>query len=85
MSWKDIVRGKGEKAWILGVTKDEHSHAMVPNPLSFDIHRKQQPEHATAIVLAITHRQANISYRQSSQLLAIQGLRIPPKVYYNSQ
>jgi hypothetical protein len=32
----------------------------------------------------MVHRQADLSYRQSNQLLAIEELHLPAKVYYNS-
>ena len=62
VSWKDRVQGKGDKAWILGTTVDHHNHDMIPNLLSYDIHRKRQPDHAKAIGLAMVHREAVLSY-----------------------
>jgi hypothetical protein len=34
VSYKSIVRGQDQKAWILGVTRNEHTHPLVPNPMS---------------------------------------------------
>jgi hypothetical protein len=58
---------------------------MIPNPLSYDIHRHRQPDHAKAISLAMIHRQVDLSYRQSSRILVTEGLHISSKIYYNSR
>lgn len=40
VSYKSVVRGKGEKTWVLGVTHEVHSHELVPDPLAYPKHKK---------------------------------------------
>ncbi|KAL9129061.1 MAG: hypothetical protein Q9175_007396 [Cornicularia normoerica] len=90
ISWKDPVsRGGDNKTWVLGVGNQEHSHDMVANPLSYDVHKKRQPDHARAIELARAHRMSGLTYKKSEDVLDNtekdwdEGFHLKRKKFYN--
>ena len=40
VSYKSVVRGRGERTWVLGVTHFEHSHPLRLDPLAYPRHKK---------------------------------------------
>jgi hypothetical protein len=52
-------RGSGVVAGQLGITKDIHSHLLVPNPFIYQAHRKATAQYKQAVGLALGHRLAH--------------------------
>ena len=70
ITWRDPhTRGGDNKTWVLGLGHQDHSHEMVPNPLSYNMHKKRQPDYAKAVELARANRASNLTYNQSEAVL----------------
>ena len=85
LSHKQVNRGSGVFSWVLKVPNPsmKHSHELAAFGLRYNIHRKASARHTRAVELAKTHREAFLSYQQSSRILDRQGLSIGRKEYYN--
>ena len=90
IAWKDpYTRGGDNKTWVLVVGHQDHSHEMVPNPLSYDMHKKRQPDYAKAVELARAYRASNVPYKQSEEVLDNiakdwdEQFHLKKKKYYN--
>jgi hypothetical protein len=73
---------KKRDTWIIRRTNLEHNHAPNPDPFQYLQHRDKKPGYTKAISAAATHR-GIISYRQSAEILAKDGLEIDRKQFYN--
>ena len=71
LAYKAPNRHTENMTWVLGVKEEarRHSHPMAPNPLSYDIHARRQPDYAKAMEMAKTHRVSKLTYRESDRVL----------------
>lgn len=44
MSFRKVPDGSGRKAWVLGLTHNNHNHEMEPNPLIYNKHLERHPD-----------------------------------------
>ena len=47
----------------------DYSYEMVPNPLSYDMYKKRQPDYARVVELARVYRVSNLTYNQLEAVL----------------
>jgi hypothetical protein len=68
--------------WAIGWTYAEHNHPPLADPFSHEDLRRYRPKHELARQLASTHRNT-ISFADSKEILAKQGLQIDRREFYN--
>ncbi|RPB18760.1 hypothetical protein L211DRAFT_766710, partial [Terfezia boudieri ATCC MYA-4762] len=89
VSYNLIQPGSPDRQWVLVVPIQDnnhiHTHEMVPNPFTYLIHQYRHKEFMEARSQAAIHREAGLSYNQSTQLLHRQGLEISRNGFYNTQ
>jgi hypothetical protein len=88
ISFKAIYKSKGDvrdedKTWILIITCNDHTYAIAPNPLAYMVHRKRRPKYQKALELAITHREAFLTYGALNKIIEAAGVKLDRKAYYN--
>jgi hypothetical protein len=70
-------------AWLLTVRDNSHSHDLASDPFFYIIHKERHPDWALSSQIGQTHRQANLTASESNRILAVDGLRLNSKDYYN--
>lgn len=68
--WRLVLQWK-ELSWRLKVppSRIEHSHLLVPDPLTYTVHKQRQPDYHRACEQARVHRESGLPYRTSDRLL----------------
>ena len=61
LSLRRVQRGSSQKALLLGITNDQHSHSMAINPLQYQQHLRELDEHLEAVKIAADHRASFLS------------------------
>ena len=87
VSFKGVIRGRDEKAWILSISSLEHEgHDCTDNPLAVYPHFMEElVEFRRIREMAISHRTSVIAYSASRRVLESEefGLSLTSRQYYN--
>lgn len=79
--------GSGRKAWVLGITHNNHNHDMEPNPLTYHKHLERHPDFIRVQAEAREQREAGVSYNATlheNDQERGDALVLDRKTYYNT-
>ena len=79
VSWKAVIRGSGIKTFVLNEGCQKHTHELAPNPLSYDIQKRQAKANKDDILLYETDT-FSLSPRPKNQHPAPSSMSSKPKL-----
>lgn len=90
MSFRKVPDGSGRKAWVLGLTHNNHNHDMEPNPLIYNKHLERHPDFIRVQAEIREQREAVVPYNaynggiHDSDQEQGKALALGRKTFYNN-